>query len=110
MQGSSTTIASSPVITIPDSTSYNSGSFTLTGPQADSITNYNDLRIKFVAFVESDQSSSNGNRRGAEIGWAQFQISDTVAPDTTITNFPTDPSNISNPTFQLYINRSRINI
>lgn len=41
---------------------------TLTGAQADSITNYGDLRIRFTANV-----SGSGAGRAANVYWAQFQ-------------------------------------
>lgn len=41
---------------------------TLTGAQADSITNYGDLRLRFIANV-----SGSGSGRAGQITWAQFR-------------------------------------
>lgn len=51
--------------------------YTLTGAEADAITNYDDLRLEFVT---SASGGSPANRRGGAVSWAEFEIPDFVPP------------------------------
>lgn len=48
-------------------------SLTLTGTQADSITNYTDLRLRFVT---SASGGSPANRRGGAVSWGELEVPD----------------------------------
>jgi hypothetical protein len=61
----------------PTTTTWTAGTFTLTGTQADAITDYTDLRLRFIA--TGTTSGSAGNRRHPQISWAEFEV-----PDATI--------------------------
>lgn len=63
---------------------------TLTGPQADAITDYTNLRLEFVT---SASGGSPANRRGGAVSWAELETPDAAAPqDHTAT--VTDPLGI----------------
>ncbi len=65
LQGA-TTVASQAHADI--STSYTDGSFTLSSGEADSITDYSDLRLEFEA-----------TNRGVRVTWAEFEVPDAGA-------------------------------
>lgn len=52
-------------------------SYTLTGTEADAITNYADLRIRFT--MPASGGGSPGNRRGGAVAWAEMEIPDAGA-------------------------------
>jgi len=60
--------ASSGAVAIPDATTWNDGTFTLTGGEADSITDYADLRLRFT------MTRAGGSARGARVSWAEFEV------------------------------------
>ena len=51
--------------------------FTLSGAEADAITDYTDLRLEFVT---SASGGSPANRRGGAVSWAELEV-----PDAAIT-------------------------
>lgn len=53
------------------------GSFTLSGAQADSITNYADLRLRFTA--SGDTGGNPTGRRSVQVSWAEFEVPDAVS-------------------------------
>ena len=53
-------------------------SLTLNGTQADSITNYADLRLRFTT---SASGGSAANRRGGAVSWAELEAPDAPAGD-----------------------------
>lgn len=66
----------------PTTTTWTAGTFTLNATQADSITDYADLRLRFIA--TGTVTGAGGNRRAPEISWAEFE-----APSiTTIDSVP----------------------
>lgn len=52
--------------------------FTLSGGQADAITDYTDLRLEFVTSLSG---GSPANRRGGAVSWAELEVPD--APSST---------------------------
>jgi hypothetical protein len=70
-----TQIATSGSITVSSGT-WTAGSFTLTGTEADSITDWTDLRIEF-AIVGGGGSPSA--RRGVGVSWAELETPDVVS-------------------------------
>lgn len=71
-----TTIIASQSVTPVTSGTWTASSFTLTGVQADSITDYADLRLEF-AIVGG--GGSPANRRGVGISWAELETPDAAA-------------------------------
>jgi hypothetical protein len=70
-QSTTTTIASKTLIALDSIFSWTQDSFTLTGGEADSITDYTALRYR----AEADGGGgSPANRRGAGISWVQLEI------------------------------------
>lgn len=64
---------------------FTAGSFTLTGPQADSITDYADLRLRFTA--GGTTGGSGGNRRSVQVSWAELEVPDAAVVTLTQTTF-----------------------
>ncbi|MEK0336742.1 MAG: hypothetical protein QQN41_04825 [Nitrosopumilus sp.] len=56
-------------------------SYTLTGIEADSITDYTDLRIRFTY---TGGGGSPANRRGVAVSWTQKEVPDAVTPPIEI--------------------------
>lgn len=50
--------------------------FALSGVEADAITNYADLRLRFVT---SASGGSPANRRGGAVSWAEMELPDSAA-------------------------------
>ena len=73
-------------------TSFADGSFTLTSGQADGITDYTDLRLRFSANKSAGARTSWG-----EISWAELETPNVAAPDLSWD----DPS-IPGYTFSIY--------
>lgn len=69
-----TQIATSGAITT--TSAWTSGSFTLSGTEADSITDYTDLRLRFTI---SGGGGSPNNRRGTGLSWAELELPDGVS-------------------------------
>jgi len=65
-------------------------SFTLSAGQANSITNYSDLRIRIV---DSSNGGNPSNRRAGAISWAELEVPD--PPITTTLDDGTDPGNVT---------------
>lgn len=57
----------------PSGTTYTAGSISLTGTQADAITNYGQLELRVSA---TGGSGSPANRRAGRISWAEFEVPD----------------------------------
>lgn len=53
--------------------------YTLSGAEADAITDYADLRLEFVT---SASGGSPANRRGGAVSWAEMEVPDAGAPPT----------------------------
>ena len=73
---------------------WNTSQITLTGTEADSITDYTDLRLRFDY---TGGGGSPANRRGIGISWAEIEIPDataTVQGDSSITTDSTIVSDI----------------
>ena len=64
-------------------------SFTLTGTQADAITDYNDLRLRFTTTASGGGPSV---RRGGAVSWAELEVPD--APPAAITTAQAGDSNV----------------
>ena len=60
--------------------SWAAGSFTLSGAQADAITDYADLRLRIVT---SSSGGATTNRRGAGVSFAELAVPDLAAPSYT---------------------------
>lgn len=73
--GSPITIASKAITNIT-SGSWIADSFTLTGTEADSISDYSDLAIRFDP---SGGGGSPSNRRGVGYSWAEFEVPDAAS-------------------------------
>jgi hypothetical protein len=56
------------------------GSYTLNGTETDNITDYTDLRLRFIA--GGSTSPPPGNRRTIRIGWAELETPDAPAAET----------------------------
>lgn len=65
----------------PTTTTWTAGTFTLTGTQADAITDYANLRLRFIA--TGTVSGSQGNRRAVEVSWAELEVPSTTIVDST---------------------------
>lgn len=63
-------------------TSFLAKSYTLTAGEADAITNYADLRIRFDF---SGSGGPGGSRRGVAVSWAQLELPDGITPVTLTT-------------------------
>lgn len=63
------------------SETFTAGSLTLTGTQADSITDYNDLRIRFTA--SGTTGGPGGNRRAVQVSWAELEVPNAPAVEYT---------------------------
>lgn len=90
-EGDSTTsnlIASQAHSSIP--VGWTDGSFTLTTTEADNITNYGNLFLRFVA-----SAGGGGVKRRAQVSWAEFEVPD--APALSITA----PGNVQMPDYTL---------
>lgn len=73
-----TTVIATTTITNISSSGYTTGSYTLTSGEADSITNYANLRVRFTANKDS------GTRTAwIEVSWFQLQVPDFIAPAIT---------------------------
>lgn len=48
--------------------------YILTGPEADSITDYSNLRMRFIA--NNSGGGAGANRRGGAIGWFELEVPD----------------------------------
>lgn len=70
MQGA-TTIASKTVAAF-DTATFTDDSFTLSGAEADSITDYTDLRLQFER--AGDTGGSPSGRRFLEVSWAELEV------------------------------------
>lgn len=66
-----TLIASGSVHT-PTTTTWTAGTFTLTSTQANAITDYSDLRLRFIA--TGSTGGSQGNRRAVQVSWAELEV------------------------------------
>lgn len=53
---------------------WTTGSYWLTGAEADAITDYSDLRIRFV--MPASGGGSPSNRRGGAVAWAEMEVPD----------------------------------
>jgi hypothetical protein len=60
--------ASSGAVAVPDSTAYNDGTFTLTGGEADAITDYTALHLRFT------MTRGGGSARGIRVSWAELEV------------------------------------
>lgn len=80
LQGS-TVIASQSHSNIPGATGsgWQAGSFTLTTAQANSITDFSDLRLRF-----RPSSSGGGQSRSAQVSWAEVELASSGDPATLI--------------------------
>lgn len=65
---------------VVNSATWTTYTYTLSGAEADSITNYSDLRIRLTM---SDSSAPVGRQRGAGVSWAELEIPD--APVVALT-------------------------
>lgn len=77
-----TVIASKAHTNIPgvSGSGWQAGSFTLTTTQANAITDFADLRLRFVP-----SSSGGGQSRKAQISWAEFEFPSSGDPSTFVT-------------------------
>ncbi|MDQ3690829.1 MAG: DUF6531 domain-containing protein, partial [Chloroflexota bacterium] len=77
-----TVIASKAHPNIPgvDGSGWQAGSFTLTTAQANAITDFADLRLRFVP-----SSSGGGQSRKAQISWAEVELPSSGDPSTLVT-------------------------
>lgn len=57
---------------------WTAGTFTLSGAQADAITDYTDLRIRFTA--SGTTGGPGGNRRSVRASWAELEVPDAAPP------------------------------
>ena len=71
-----TVIAGSGLLALDAVLAWTDASFTLSGAEADSITDYPDLRIRF--FAEGGGGSPT-NRRGVGVSWAEFEVPDAAS-------------------------------
>lgn len=62
--------------------SWAAGSYTLTAGEANSITDYTDLRIRFV--FNCNTGGSPGNRRGGAFSWAELEVPDVSAVNLVV--------------------------
>lgn len=64
----------------PTTTTWTAGTFTLTGTEADAISDYTDLRLRFIA--TGTVSGSQGNRRAPQISWAELEVPSVTTIDS----------------------------
>ena len=79
MQGASTIATCASAVNFTE-TSWGAGTYTLTALQADSITDYTDLRIRFV--FNCSTGGAPGGRRGGAFSWAELEVPDVASPTT----------------------------
>lgn len=75
------TLIASDTEKVVNSATWTTYTYTLSGAEADAITNYSDLRIRITM---SNSSAPVGRDRGAGISWAELEIPDAPTPTTTI--------------------------
>lgn len=63
----------------PTTTTWTAGTFTLTGTQADNITDYTDLRLRITQ--SGTTGGSAGNRRHPQLSWAELEVPDATVID-----------------------------
>lgn len=61
---------------VVNSATWTTYTYTLSGTEADSITDYTNLRLRFTM---SDSSAPPGRERGAGVSWAELEIPDVPA-------------------------------
>lgn len=72
--------------------------YTLTGGEADAITDYTDLRLEFVT---STSGGAPANRRGGAVSWAELEVPS--AAQTVQNNFISAGTTLFNPAVHLTI-------
>jgi hypothetical protein len=70
------------------SETFTAGSFTLASGEADAITDYADLRLRFTP--GGTTGGSGGNRRSVEVSWAELEV-----PDVPVTATRTVPAAVA---------------
>ena len=63
---------------------WTAGTFTLSEAEANNITDYTDLRLRFTA--AGTTGSQPANRRSVQVSWAEMEIPDAPPPPPLLTN------------------------
>lgn len=77
LQGA-TVRASSGAVAVADSTAYTTGTLTLTGTEADAITDYTDLHLRLT------MTRAGGAARGINVSWAEMEVPEAVPTEPPI--------------------------